>query len=90
MERKRYRVRGRVQGVGFRYWLLQHAERLALRGWVRNCADGSVELEALGDADAHARLRELLRDGPRHAQVAAIDELTPTERELGAGFEVVH
>lgn len=90
MERRRYRVRGRVQGVGFRYWLRQHAERLALRGWVRNCADGSVELEALGDADAHARLRELLRDGPRHAHVDAVDDLTPTERELGVGFDVVH
>ena len=89
MERRRYHVRGRVQGVGFRFWVVQHAERLGLRGWVRNRADGSVELEALGDASAHARLRELLREGPRLARIDIVEELEPTTDHIGESFEVV-
>ena len=41
-------VRGRVQGVGFRYWVLEQARAQGLKGWVRNCPDGTVEVEAEG------------------------------------------
>jgi hypothetical protein len=50
--RVRVRVQGRVQGVGFRYFALQHARRLGVRGYVRNCSDGSVEVLAEGDRTA--------------------------------------
>lgn len=58
------RVSGRVQGVGYRWFVINEARRLGLRGWVRNTADGSVELEAAGSASAIATLRERLIVGP--------------------------
>ena len=50
--RKHIVVNGLVQGVGFRYFTVTQARRLGVRGWVRNCRDGSVELEAQGSSDA--------------------------------------
>jgi len=67
--RLRVRVQGRVQGVGFRYFALQHARRLGLRGYVRNCPDGSVEVLAEGNRTALEELLVLLRQGPPAARV---------------------
>jgi acylphosphatase len=89
MDRKRYRVRGRVQGVGFRAWLLRQADALALRGWACNHADGSVEVEAEGESDALQRLRELLAVGPRLARVDAVEELPVGTATLPPGFDIV-
>lgn len=89
MDRRRYRVRGRVQGVGFRAWLLRQADSLALRGWACNRADGSVELEAEGESAALQRLRDLLADGPRLARVDAVDELPAGTAVLPPGFDIV-
>ena len=66
---RRYLVRGRVQGVGFRYFTQAAAVRAGVSGWVRNNPDGTVEIAASGDADALARLEEEIRRGPRGARV---------------------
>lgn len=89
--RCRLRVEGRVQGVGFRDWTVRRARSLGLRGWVRNLPDGSVELEAVGPADALGRLRVELRRGPPLASVGAVvdvEGVEPASGDLPAGFEV--
>jgi acylphosphatase len=66
-------IRGDVQGVGFRFFLIRHAEGLGLRGWVRNLDDGAVELVAEG---SRSDLEQLLRsagEGPRMARVTRVD-----------------
>jgi acylphosphatase len=57
-------VRGRVQGVGFRYHVVREARRLGLAGWVANERDGSLRAVAEGPPDALDRLEDLLRTGP--------------------------
>jgi acylphosphatase len=69
-----YRVRGRVQGVGFRYFVEQSAKRLDIRGWVRNLDDGSVEAYAVGTAEQLSDLAGLLWKGPRWAEVRGLEE----------------
>ena len=66
-------VRGRVQGVGFRMWIEDLAERLGLEGWVRNRRDGSVEAVFAGPEHAVTAAIEACRAGPRGARVAAVD-----------------
>ena len=68
-------VQGKVQGVGFRWFVVQHARRLGLGGWVRNRADGAVELFAAGDADALRELENELSRGPDGARVDRVDRL---------------
>lgn len=70
----RLRVAGRVQGVGFRYFVRVQARDLGLTGRVRNLRDGSVEVEAAGPEPALADLREALREGPRGARVESVEE----------------
>ncbi|NND01242.1 MAG: acylphosphatase [Acidimicrobiia bacterium] len=65
-------VSGRVQGVGFRYSTEHKARELGLAGWVRNRADGSVELVAQGHDDAVAAMLAWLGAGPRFANVSAV------------------
>ena len=79
------RIAGRVQGVGYRAWALRQASALGLRGWVRNRADGSVELQAAGDDHAIAALIEACRTGPRHAEVSAVTVVV-AEDDGSAGF----
>lgn len=83
------RISGRVQGVGFRWFVVTEAERLGLRGWVGNTPDGAVELEAEGRTEVIARFRARLEQGPPAARVSAIDELPVGTAELGRGFEIV-
>jgi acylphosphatase len=71
---KKYRISGRVQGVGFRYFAERAAARLSLGGYVRNCPDGTVEVYAIGDAPALEAFRLQLAEGPRSAIVAAVEE----------------
>ena len=83
-------VRGRVQGVGFRWFVRERARRLGLAGWVRNQRDGSVEVAARGAADALRALESALRDGPEGAQVTAVDELPLSlDEPIGAGFTIL-
>lgn len=72
---KRYIVRGRVQGVGFRWFVDHEARQLGMTGWVRNNLDGSVETLAVGNEQQHATLSRKLRQGPRAARVDDVQEL---------------
>ena len=65
-------ITGRVQGVGYRAWVIETAARLGLRGWVRNRADGSVEALVLGAEDAVAAMIEACREGPFAARVTEV------------------
>jgi acylphosphatase len=65
-------VRGRVQGVGFRYFVLETAQELGLNGWVRNLWDGSVELTAEGEKPILLYLEKALAKGPRMANVTSV------------------
>jgi acylphosphatase len=73
MARARFVVHGRVQGVGFRWFVWQQAERLALRGTGENLPDGSVEVVAEGPPEALAELERVLGHGPPMARVAAVE-----------------
>ncbi|MDJ0777894.1 MAG: acylphosphatase [Gammaproteobacteria bacterium] len=63
-------VSGRVQGVGFRYFVCRCAQALKLAGYVRNLRDGRVEFFAQGEAADVVRLIEQIRTGPAHARVS--------------------
>lgn len=67
-------IQGRVQGVGFRWFVHREASELELRGWVRNTEDGDVEVVAAGHIDDLAELRASLRRGPRGSRVDRIIE----------------
>jgi acylphosphatase len=86
MVSRQIRVRGLVQGVGFRYALRREALRNGLRGWVRNRRDGSVEALLQGEPDAVARVVQWARRGPPAAHVDALEEsaAAPAARD---GFE---
>jgi acylphosphatase len=72
---RRFLVRGRVQGVGFRWFVEREAHVLGIAGWVRNNADGSVEVLAMGSRDQLLSLQSRLRQGPRAARVDDVEEL---------------
>ncbi len=67
-------VEGRVQGVGFRYFVVEKAVPLELTGWVRNTSDGSVEVMAEGDHTSLETFLEDLRSGPRAALVMRVQQ----------------
>lgn len=68
----RVRIRGRVQGVGFRQWVLRMALQRQLCGWVRNCSDGTVEAVFSGRDEAVQAILTLCRKGP---PVSAVDHV---------------
>ena len=72
MRSVRLRITGRVQGVGYRAWMMRQASALGLRGWVRNRADGSVECLAEGPRPRLEDLVGELRRGPRSADVGEV------------------
>lgn len=75
---RHYIVKGRVQGVGFRWFVLQEASALGLRGWVRNTNDGHVEVLAAGQPETLQQLEQRLRRGSRGSRVDAVEcELRP-------------
>jgi acylphosphatase len=84
---KLFRVRGRVQGVGFRYFVEQTAQGLGVRGWVRNHDDGFVEVYAVGTAAQLSELAGHLWKGPRWAEVRGVDE-SEAAPEHHSGFSV--
>ena len=85
MRSARLRITGRVQAVGYRAWAIEAAERLGLRGWVRNRADGSVEALLIGEEDAVAAMIESCREGPFAARVTGIT-VSDVEDDGSAGF----
>jgi acylphosphatase len=74
VQARRFLVRGRVQGVGFRWFVEREAHILAIAGWVRNNSDSSVEVFAVGTRDQLSGLRSRLREGPRAARVDDVEE----------------
>ncbi|HEX6502464.1 MAG TPA: acylphosphatase [Terriglobales bacterium] len=74
IEARRFVVRGRVQGVGFRWFVEREAHMLGISGWVRNNSDGSVEVLGMGTRDQLAGLRSRLYQGPRAARVDDVQE----------------
>jgi acylphosphatase len=89
MPATRFRVEGRVQGVGFRWFVWREAERLGLRGSVRNLADGTVEVIAAGTAEALQGLERSLARGPSAARVARVEKSeVPHDLQLPNTFEI--
>jgi acylphosphatase len=87
--RRRVRITGRVQGVGFRYFVQRQAGAMGVRGWVRNLPDGSVSCEAQASRAVMERFLELLSAGPRFSRVSAVEvEEVPTADEPGTGFQI--
>ena len=83
-------IRGRVQGVGFRWFVHREAAELGLRGWVRNTDAGEVEVVAAGDAETIAELRSELYKGSRGSRVDAVVEhqLVEAEGESLGAFQI--
>jgi len=83
-------VRGRVQGVGFRWFVHREAAELGLRGWVKNTDAGDVEIVAAGDAESLEELRVELRKGSRGSRVDAVveHELEESEGEHLGAFQI--
>jgi acylphosphatase len=71
---KRYFVRGRVQGVGYRYFVERAAAELGLTGYTRNLDDGRVEVYAVGEPSKLKELNQRLAKGPRFADVRGVEE----------------
>jgi acylphosphatase len=88
MGAKRLTIMGRVQGVGYRAWMVRTAVRLGVSGWVRNRPDGAVEALVHGDPAAVEELLRACRLGPRLAEVASITEEF-AEPEAEPGFRAV-
>jgi acylphosphatase len=81
-------VVGQVQGVGFRYFVVEQAQSLALHGYVRNDSSGDVEVIAQGTRSALERLLVLLRRGPEAAEVQKVQTTWRAPTEHVSGFHV--
>lgn len=88
MEREalRLRIHGRVQGVGYRYWMGRQAEVLGLSGWVRNRRDGTVEALIAGSEQAVRAMIEQCSHGPEAAHVERVEQ-EPAADVVSPGFE---
>ncbi len=84
----RFLIEGRVQGVGYRNWLQEEAQRRGLRGTVRNLSDGRVEAVVIGSYEATDALLAACRQGPPMAKVSGIG-LDPVGDPDVTGFEVL-
>ncbi|MBZ2177508.1 MAG: acylphosphatase [Acidobacteriota bacterium] len=85
---RRYLIRGRVQGVGYRAFAQREAVRLGLRGWVRNLDDGSVEALAAGSASRLDEFEGSLHRGPRWAEVRGVDRHEEPAASAPPGFTI--
>ena len=84
IQARRWFVRGRVQGVGFRWFVEKNAGELGLRGWVRNEDDGRVHVYAVGTSDRLNTLAARLYQGPLHAEVRGVEEHEAPVQQLGS------
>ena len=81
-------IHGRVQGVGFRYWMAREAEMRALDGWVRNLPDGTVEALIAGPEHAVRDMTRECHNGPRFSQVELVEQ-SPAELPTLTGFRQI-
>lgn len=82
-------LRGRVQGVGFRWFVREAARNAQLSGWVRNRQDGAVEIEAEGPTAALDSFRKLVVRGPDGAVVTSVDEVDISAESLAQPFTII-
>ena len=88
---RRFFVTGTVQGVGFRYYTQDEAERLQLTGFVRNLRDGRVEVYAIGLEESLAQLRTLIARGPRGAMVRnVVEEPAAVDPQFAKEFSITY
>ena len=86
---KRYFVSGMVQGVGFRYFAQDAAEKLHVSGFVRNLRDGRVEVYVMGTPEQHAEFQAMLQRGPRFSSVSEVREEPATpDPQYEGGFVI--
>lgn len=85
---RRFVIRGRVQGVGFRFFAEEAARREGVSGWVENRADGAVEAFAEGDEAAVVSFGHALRHGPRLARVDGVDVIEDVPTGRSTAFRV--
>ena len=77
-------IHGKVQGVGFRYFVKQKADSLGIKGLVKNCLDGTVQVEADGEPEMLQLFIQLCEAGPSHAWVEKIDiQFCPVQEFVG-------
>jgi acylphosphatase len=79
---RRWLISGRVQGVGFRYFVQDKASLLGVTGWARNLEDGRVEVYGMGDKAALDDLAAALHSGPRMADVRSVEQLDDTPQAM--------
>ena len=87
---RHYQIEGRVQGVGFRWFVQSEAAEIGLRGWVRNTDAGHVEAVAMGEPEQLAELERALRKGSRGSRVdrVQVDELAESESATLGEFRI--
>ena len=86
----RFFISGRVQGVGFRWFVARQAGSLGLQGYVRNLSDGRVEVLAQGTTEELERLESHLARGPGRARVEAVEKLEISDEGAGyKSFEII-
>jgi len=86
---RRFFVRGRVQGVGFRYFVQHSAEAIGVEGFVRNLDDGRVEVYAIGSEEQLDTLAGMLWKGPRWSEVRGVEQLEEPLHRC-SGFQIEH
>jgi acylphosphatase len=84
LEARQWFVSGRVQGVGFRWFVQQHATEMGLSGWTRNEDDGRVQVYAVGTPDQLNNLAGYLHQGPRMAEVRGVEEREAPVQQLSS------
>jgi acylphosphatase len=85
---RHYLVTGRVQGVGFRFFVDRAASIEGLHGWVRNLPDGRVEIRAEGEFEALERFERKIRQGPSHSRVDEVDTTDVGATGADTGFTI--
>ena len=88
IETRLYRVSGRVQGVGYRYFAMRTAQQLGIRGTVKNLRDGRVEVAAQADPETLAKFRAELERGPKGSAVSGVEEQGSDARDFGGEFAI--
>ena len=81
-------ARGRVQGVGFRYFVRDKASRYGIKGWVRNCSDGSVEIHAEGQKESMDEFMAAVKEGPLFGHVSDVEIEKVEPKNIYSGFSI--